>query len=286
MSDSIQFRSLEKDELYQHLRNIRVYGYTLIPQAIPEETVAFLKARVENLWDAVKNLTIPGKPDRDVHDKVVYNLQNKDKCFIDLLNCPYLRAIGIEILNDPHYRFLPPDKPNYVLSYYNARSSGQPLDLHIDSRMPSPGNNTWMMQAVFMLDSMDEQNGCTTIVPGSHRSGQFTDREFKDVKKVTAQAGDLVFWDSRVWHGTLGNVSEGSRWGLIATLASWWVKPSMDMTRSLPDAIYRQLTDEQKALLGFCSIPATDEFNGINTKTGYDALKPSVHDYYPERQAN
>ena len=45
------------------------------------------------------------------------------------------------------------------------------------------------------------------------------------------------------------------------------------MTRSLPDSIYKKLTDEQKLLLGFCSIPPSDESNSIHTKKSYLDLK-------------
>ena len=183
-------------------------------------------------------------------------------------------------LNDPYYRFLPPDTPNYILNYYNARSSGLALDLHIDSQVPNPGEFTWAMQVVFMLDDMNEENGCTVVVPGSHLSGRYTDREFMNVKHLNAKAGDLVIWDSRLWHGTTENKTGAARWALIATMTQWWVKQSMDITRSLPEDIYQKLSNEQKALLGFCSIPPVDDKIRINTKCGYDFLKPSVKDYY------
>ena len=72
---------------------------------------------------------------------------------------------------------------------------------------------------------------------------------------------------------------------LIATFSRWWVKQAMNMTRSLPEEIYQSLTDRQKQMLGFCAIPPADEFTRINTKCGYEALLPSVADYYRTDQA-
>ena len=43
-------------------------------------------------------------------------------------------------LNDKYYRFLPDSVPNYILGGYNGRSSGDKLDLHIDSFMPYTGD--------------------------------------------------------------------------------------------------------------------------------------------------
>ena len=196
-----------------------------------------------------------------------------------MLVSPVVTAIASAKLNDPHYRFLPDSVPNYVLQYYNARSSGQKLDLHIDSHIPFIGEFTNMMQFVFLLQDSDTENGCTVVVPGSHKSGTFTDRDLKNVQPLTGKAGDLIFWDSRLWHGTLENITGRSRWALIATIGMWWVKPSMDIVRSMNDDIYRQCTDQQKQLLGFCAVPPTDPLQRNNTKCGYDFLKPSVKDY-------
>lgn len=274
-------RFLDDSETEQYLREVRAYGYTIVRNFIEPATVADLLGCVNITFEGIRNTHYHGRPARDIDDKLIYNLQNKDKRFIDILEYPLTRRVLMEHLNDPFYRFLPPEEPNYILSYYNARSSGHKLDLHIDTYIPVPGERTWAMQVVYVLEDMTETNGCTVVVPGSHVSGRYTDRELARTESLTAKAGDLVIWDSRLWHGTRQNTDGSSRWALIATFTSWWIKQSMDMTRSLPEDIYRQLTDRQKAMLGFCSIPPRDEDGRVNTKTGYGALLPSVKDYYP-----
>jgi hypothetical protein len=59
----------------------------------------------------------------------------------------------------------------------------------------------------------------------------------------------------------------------------WWVKPSMDIIRGLKDDIYQKCTDQQKQLLGFCSIPPINPLERTNTKTGYDLLKKNINEY-------
>jgi len=267
-------------EISEHLKNLEVYGYTQIPNFLSNDTVSQAIKIIDQNYRDVEKVEDVGRPARDRRDKLVYNLQNIDPFFIDLLVDPFVRSLLMANLNDPYYRFLPPEAPNYILGYYNARSSGLALDLHIDSQIPNPGDFTWAMQVVFVLDSMNEENGCTVVVPGSHRSGRFTDRELTNLKPIIANAGDLVIWDSRLWHGTMENNTGDSRWALIATMTQWWVKQSMDITRALPEHIYQNLSDEQKALLGFCSIPPVSQKDRVNTKCGYDFLKPSVTDYY------
>jgi hypothetical protein len=239
-----------------------------------------LKSLVDEYWTKNAIETYSGRPARDSRDRIVYNLQNKHKIFSDLLGASLVRKICMNKLNDNYYRFIPPDKPNYILSYYNARSSGAKLDLHIDSYVPNAGPWCTAMQLVYLLDDTYEGNGCTVVVPGSHRSGEYTDRSLEKVVPIIGKAGDLVIWDSRIWHGTTENTAGTSRWALVATLTQWWIKQSMDIPRALPESIYRELGDEQKALLGFCAIPPHDEHERINTKCGYDFLKPSVADYF------
>jgi ectoine hydroxylase-related dioxygenase (phytanoyl-CoA dioxygenase family) len=272
-------RVISEDEYEQHSKNMRVYGYSVVPQMMNDVVVASFKARVEDLWAANQDQKFFGRPERDSNDKMIYNLQNRAKEFIDILGNSFVERICMALLNDEYYRFLPGDLPNYILSYYNARSSGTKLDLHIDSYIPNPGRFVSAMQVAYLLDDMDESNGCTIVVPGSHRSGEYTDRELVNVEPVVAKSGDLVIWDSRLWHGTRENKVGASRWALIATFTRWWMKQAMDIPKGIPESIYRELTDRQKALMGFCSIPPVDERERINTKCGYEFLKPSLRDY-------
>ena len=260
-------------------------GYSKIEKLLSPVEVNKVKILVNYHYDKINNpkkVIYPGVPNRNTTDKIVYNLQNKDKYFIDLLFKDSLREIGIKKLNDEHYRFLPAGVPNYNLLYYNARSGGSKLDLHIDSGIPYQGNYTMKMQWMFILDDFRENNGCTVVAPGSHQSGTYTNRNLTNLTPIIANAGDVIVWDSRLWHGCNENIEKSSRWSLIATLGMWFLKPSMDITKSLPQEIYEKLTDEQKSVMCFCSIPPRNEFERNNTKCGYDFLKDNVKEYFEE----
>ena len=275
-------REVSSAEQEQILKELECYGFSCARSYLTQATTNALLARTEELY-AETNLNskveYAGTPSRDRDDQILYSMHNRDRVFLDILVTPLVRAIALKKLNDPYYRFLPPELPNYVLLYYNARSSGGKLDLHIDSHVPFTGNYAIVMQFVFLLEDSDESNGCTVVAPGSHKSGAYTDRELEKVYPLTGKAGDLICWDSRLWHGSLENISRRSRWALIATLGMWWIKPSMDIVRGMKDGIYQSCSNEQKQLLGFCAIPPMSPLERVNTKCGYDFLKPSVKDY-------
>jgi len=265
--------------LNKYINAIRINGFVKINNFLSKSEINKAISFVEDSYKKSRMINIKGVPKRDKNDKIVYNLQNKNLFFIKILSKKTVLDIGMYFLNDPYYRYLPKSKPNFNLLYYNARSSGNKLDLHIDSYVPFKGERTIMMQFVFLLEDSTILNGCTTAVKGSHKSGEFSDRKSKKIIPITGKAGDLIIWDSRLWHGTLPNINGQSRWALVATLGMWWIKPKMNFYKTLPNNIYKKCSNLQKQLLGFCSIPPNDETERINTKCGYQFLKKNIYEY-------
>lgn len=253
-------------------------GYTHLPGLIDQPQADELRQLLAEQTERLQGRQYPGYSEARPEDGVAFNLQAKDKRFIDVLGNPVLEGVLVETLNDPNYRRLPEGAPNYILGGYNARSSGKAMGLHIDSWMPTPGPRTFMVQVAFVLDERSEEDGCTIVVPGSHRSGEYSDRKMSSdpaagtVVPLTASPGDVLIWDSRLWHGTGENTSDRQSWVLIATMQMWWVKPRSDIPYTIPSHIFEALTDKQKALMGFCSIPPVDEFVSVDARRGYDII--------------
>jgi ectoine hydroxylase-related dioxygenase (phytanoyl-CoA dioxygenase family) len=263
----------------KYISEIKKNGFVKINNFLSKSEINKAITLVENYNKKSKTIKFKGLPKRDKNDKMVYNLQNKNIFFIKILSKKAVLDVGMHFLNDPYYRYLPKSKPNFNLLYYNARSSGNKLELHIDSHIPFKGERTTMMQFVFLLEDSTILNGCTTAVKGSHKSGKFSNRSSKKIIPIPGKAGDLIIWDSRLWHGTLPNISGQSRWAMVATLGMWWIKPMMNFYLTMPNNIYKKCSNLQKQLLGFCSIPPKDETERINTKCGYEFLKKNLHKY-------
>ena len=105
-------------------------------------------------------------------------------------------------------------------------------------------------------------------------SSSYTDRSLKDRKVICAKPGDLVLIDSRTWHGTLENKTNKTRWLINSLITQWWLKQLMiDIPHTIPKSIFKKLSNKQKQILGYCSIPPKSELDRINTKCGYDILK-------------
>ena len=253
-------------------------GYCKIPQVFrPSETKRALGLVLE--WEnKMQGKLGANVPYLNQNQRMIYNLQNKDSYFLQLLfSCKECEQLLVSSLNDPWYKQIPAGEPNYILRSYLARSSNAALPMHIDSFIAYPGSSPLAMQCVIVLEDMTRENGCTVLVPGSHKAGRYADpKAFKDAVPMEAERGDLVIWDSRIWHGALPNKTDGTRWALIATFVRWWVKQAFNIPMNLPQRIYEKLTPNQKAILGFCTIPHDDESEGIDLKHGYEALSEKV----------
>lgn len=183
-------------------------------------------------------------------------------------------------LNDPYYQKIDDDDINFILAYYNARSSVAELPLHIDNYFPTGGDHPNSMQIVFSLSGQDAQNGATVVVPGSHRIQNFPDRSISQISQVVnCEPGDVIVWDSRLWHGALENKTGQDRWSLVATFRPWFMKQNFDVVRGLSESIFQLSTPQEKALLGFLSLPVVDETERINLKQGYSDLKTELNEY-------
>ena len=264
----------------KHINEIKKKGFVRIKKFLSTRETLKYKKLVFSNYNKLKIKSYKGTPKRDSDDKILYNLQNKNLEFIKLITRKKILDIAKYFLNDPYYRFLKEKEPNFNLKYFNARSSGKELELHIDCHLPFKGSKTNMMQFLILLENSDIANGCTKVVPRSHLSGNFSNRKTNMIEPLAGNAGDLIIWDSRLWHGTYKNVKKKTRWAIVATFGSWWLKPAMDITKSLPNSIYKKCNNVQKQILGFCSIPPKDEFERVNTKTGYNDLKKNVSDYF------
>ncbi len=260
---------------------IRKDGYVCIPQVFDRDTVEESLDRIRHWFDNTVSAQSERMPRLNRAQPMVYNLQAKDIFFSKLiLETPIIEDILKHFLNDQWFSAVPAEDPNYILRSFLARSSNHRMPMHIDSFVPYTGSFPFIMQCSILLEDQTLENGCTVIVPGSHQADRYADPEsYKTAVPIEAKAGDLVFWDSRIWHGAGENTSGGTRWSIIATFCRWWIKQAFDIPGNIPQHIYDQLTDRQRAVMGYCSVPYDDETYGIDMKRGYDLLPKKVSDY-------
>ena len=117
----------------------------------------------------------------------------------------------------------------------NARGywhSDWPFNQTVASHIPAPYADAVMhVTAIFMLSPFNEETGGTLVVPGSHRSpanpsgenGVDRDSPYPSEINATGEPGDVLLFDSRLWHSVAPNHSDRPRTAVIARYAPWWL---------------------------------------------------------------
>ena len=253
---------------------VRSEGWVRLPGLFDPDTVVAALTRVRELHEVAGAATHARVPRLNRDHDLVYNLQAKDPLFCDLLFArPVLGTVLRELLNDPWYRAIPPEEPNYILRSLLARSSRGALPLHVDSFVPLRGPHPLVVQWALALQPSTATTGATVVVTGSHDSGEWADPAAHGrAEVVELDPGDVLVWDGRLWHGTTENASDADRWLVVATFCRWWMKQAWDIPGTLPTETYERLTPSQRAVMGFCSVPFPDETAGIDFRRGHDAV--------------
>ncbi len=122
-----------------------------------------------------------------------------------------------------------------------------------------------LLNMLVMLDDFTIENGATLLLPFSHlNEREITEEEFeKDAVHATGKAGDIIIWNSNLFHASGVNHTDN-------------VRRALPITFSLP--YYKQLLDYPRAI-GY------DKYDSFNIEVrrilGYDARVPeSISDWY------
>lgn len=138
-----------------------------------------------------------------------YNLE-VEPAFLPCLEHPYVMSAVAQLLGG-----------DVVLGAFRGRDpragSGQ-QGFHADFASPVPPDGQCLANAFWILDDMDESNGATRVIPGTHRIGRlppkgWTRREARhpEQRSINARAGDVLVFSAHLWHAGSENRSGASR---------------------------------------------------------------------------
>lgn len=135
---------------------------------------------------------------------------DEDPAFLHCLEHPYVMSAVAEVL----------DGDVTLIAFHGrdpSRGSGQ-QGFHVDSAQPVPADRQGIANAFWILDDMDESNGATRLIPGSHRAArippkgwQRRDARHPEARSVLARAGDVIVFSAHLWHAGAENLSGAPR---------------------------------------------------------------------------
>mgnify|MGYP001265107643 CR=1 FL=1 len=259
-------------DINKSILEIKKEGFTVIESVLTDEEIKSLKSTV------IKNFKSENSINSKVNtfhknSQIVYNLQNKDLLFYELICNKNVIKIADVLLKEGSYLNSEP----YILCQSTARNPGPFSDeqqLHIDSNIPGLPF-CFYLQAMWNLDDFNEKSGGTRFVPGSHLIKKFAENnvKYKNEVQIIAPKGSLILFDGGVWHGSSKSMLNKDRWIIINTYCRWFLKQSFDIPRGIDNSIFNNLNDSQKELLGFRCVPPLNE-NERKTRISDDFFNP------------
>jgi len=133
------------------------------------------------------------------------------------------------------------------------------MNAHCDQStiMPEPWLEQYCLNAIWCLDDVDEGNGATRYLPGSHRFTRFSEVPANPklgMCPFEAPAGSVIIMHGRMWHTSGENVStDRERCMLFALYSSGFLRLQANWWQILPEDTLRGFSPELNQRLGLSS---------------------------------
>jgi ectoine hydroxylase-related dioxygenase (phytanoyl-CoA dioxygenase family) len=230
---------------------LREDGWCVIPGVL---ACAEADAARGKLWRAAEESERRGAATRNIgldpneHNVRVFNLLDLDPVFLDLIQHP--RAIDIVTM------LLGPD---FIISNFTANIAlpgSQSMKLHSDQSIvvPEPWFHPWAINIIWCLNDVDEENGATRFIPGSHRIRWRSELpENPEAQTIPFQApiGSIVAMDGRLWHTSGANVSKSRERALLfGYYSASFIRAQQNWNAALSPATMGTLSPQMREWLG------------------------------------
>lgn len=183
-------------------------------------------------------------------------LPNKGKEFIDLFKHPIPIAYCNGVFGGV---------PFHLSSSTGliVRKGAQPMAVHADQQyIPLKTNSPLLLNFMICLSDFTEEMGATRVIPGSHlwenypevvasRECGAENAEKYETLSVNCKAGDLIVFESRVWHQSGESISDNVRYSISTFWCQSWLKPMDNYVQSLHDDVISGLDQETLEIFGF-----------------------------------
>lgn len=233
-------------EKEKHCESIRLKGYTLIPSVIHQEHIKPYTQKIEHIYEKQKlefgedNLKAISELDV-VRLPLVY-----DESFLTFINQPVILDILQAIFQN-----------QFILHLQNAIINRPKTEHHQTSwhrDIPYQEYTTSKPIAInvfYCLSPFNAQTGATKILPYSHLKETFPSIEFAEHHAVYVEAnpGDVVIFDSWLYHRASVNTSDIVRYGLNHVFTLPILKQQIDIPKALNGK--HSETEPLKTLLGY-----------------------------------
>lgn len=239
------------DDVARVVGELDEQGWSILPAVLSPSEAADARAALVRAAEASEARGIPTRMDYldpGGNNVRIYDLIEYEPVFAELAEHPAVVPHVSAALDH-----------DVALSNFSANIAlpgSRSMNAHNDQSTvaPEPWTERWTMNAIWCLDDVDEGNGATRYLPGSHRFTCFA--EVPDDPKAAmvpweAPAGSVILMDGRVWHTSGANTSaDRERAMAFAFYARSFIRHQNNWGRSISREVRRTLSPQLKEWLG------------------------------------
>ena len=253
----------------QDVLDLKNKGYVILRNKVSQEWINKLSVGINNAFIEHRKTQIQNNNDITIGGVALHALLS-DNIFIDFLDF-LIKENFIKDLEDYYF------KSNCILNSFSAlnnipHQSNFSSFIHRDLRFYSHNLPT-MVNCLLMVDDFTTENGGTYLLPYSHLCEEKPDSNkfFSGALQATGKSGDILVFNSNVWHSTGLNTTNKDRRGIPITLSRSFMKQLLDYPRAIGYDKMENFDLKLQQLLGYHSrVPSSlDEWYQPEDKRFY-----------------
>ncbi len=247
---------------------LKEQGYTIIRNQVSKEWLGILSNEIDKAFLEHRNIQLYNNNDINSNGVALHVLLSSPE-FIKFLQI-LLENGFIKSLQDNFFH------SKCILNSFSALNNlPQPnfsAIVHRDLRFYS-SDFPIMLNCLIMIDDFTIENGGTYLLPGSHLNERKPSDEefFQNAVQATGKSGDVVIFNSNVWHAAAPNTTLENRRAIPFTVSKSFMKQLIDYPRAIGYDMMDSFTYEMQQFLGYHSrVPASlDEWYQPEEKRFY-----------------
>ena len=258
-------------DIVQLRKDMLRWGYCKIEQALSEEQVRIVKERV---LEQAEGERLAGIAQKTPSGQNINCCVNKGRCFELLIEQHPSQVQGGALIEQLVTEALGPGWISTSLIGAISLKGGVPQALHQDQGNDPDSRSPMSVNVLTAITDIDETNGGTLVIPGSHTTLSEAVRERRPVGKlppainVDAEAGTMVITDGRLLHGTGINHTDEPRIVMLNGMQKSWMRQQENWMLSVRPEVLERASEKLLHRMGYQATTGgqTNEGHGFGAK--------------------
>jgi ectoine hydroxylase-related dioxygenase (phytanoyl-CoA dioxygenase family) len=242
--------------IQENYSELKEQGYTIVRNLIDNDWLDTLKKSVDDAF--IEHRQTQLKNNNDIKTEgVALHVLLSNPIFIEFLK--HLQEKNLfKFLEESYF------DSKCIINSFSALDNipNQPnfsAIVHRDVKRYS-GDFPIMVNCLLMVDNFTIENGGTYLLPYSHldKTKPSDEEFFEKAIQATGKKGDMLIFNSNVWHSSAPNKTQDHRRAIPITLSKSFMKQLLDYPRAIGYDKMDEFDSELQQLLGYHSrVPAS-----------------------------